>query len=212
MIHVTSMLLSLATWATDAFAGGSITGQVTLGGKPVGPTIVYIRHIDGVTPATDAESTLNQLDVQFKPGVLVVQAGSTVHFPNLDKVWHNVFSLSPGNTFDLGLYRGGTSQSIQLKNPGEVKVFCNIHPQMQATILVLQNPKFAEVRPDGTYVIENVPAGNYKLVAWERMHVALERDILVVDEKASKMDFTLTFNADSLNHLNKNNEMYGRYE
>src|SRR5262249_28135812 len=141
-----------------------------------------------------------------------VQMGSTVHFPNLDKVWHNVFSLSPGNSFDLGLYRGGTSQSIQLKTPGEVRVYCNIHPQMQATILVLQNKAFAEVRPDGTYVIEKRPPRNYQLVAWERTHTPLVRDILVVDGKASNMDFTLTYNPDSLNHLNKNNEMYGRYE
>jgi len=208
---MTPVMLALLLEAM-ALASGSIAGRVTLTGKPIGPVIVYVKQIEGAVPSTEAESTLSQVDVQFKPQVLVVQVGSTVHFPNLDKVWHNVFSLSPGNAFDLGLYRGGTSQSIQMKAPGEVRVYCNIHPQMQATILVLQNKAFAEVRPDGTYVIENVPAGNYQLVAWERTHAPITRDILVVDGKASNMDFTLTYNPDSLNHLNKNNEMYGRYE
>jgi plastocyanin len=206
-----SLLFSLLTEGL-AVAGGSVTGQVTLSAKPVGPVIVYIKHIDGVTPATDAESTLSQIDVQFKPGVLVVLAGATVHFPNLDKVWHNVFSLSPGNEFDLGLYRGGTSQSMQLKTPGEVRVYCNIHPQMEATILVLENKAFAEVKPDGSFVIENVPPGNYQLIAWERTHTPMVREILVVEAKATRMDYTLSFNPSSLNHLNKNNEMYGRYQ
>jgi plastocyanin len=193
-------------------AGGAVKGKVTLEGKPLGPTIVYIKELKGATPSTEAESTMNQLDVEFKPGVLVVQQGSTVHFPNLDKVWHNVFSLSPGNEFDLGLFRGGMSQSVQLKAPGEVQIFCNIHPQMHATILVLQNKLFAETKPDGTFTIENVPAGNYQLVAWEGTHVSVTRDILVVESQSATMDFSMKFNVDTLNHLNKNNEMYGRYE
>jgi plastocyanin len=196
-----------------ASASGSVTGKVTLqGGAPVGPVIVYIKHIEGAVPQTEAEGTLRQLDVAFKPGTLVVLAGTTVHFPNLDNVWHNVFSLSPGNEFDLGLYRGGTSQSIQMKSPGEVQVYCNIHPQMAATILVLQNKAFAEAKPDGSFTLEGVPPGTYQLVAWERTHTALTRDILVVDGKATRMDFTLSFNPNALHHLNKNNEMYGRYQ
>lgn len=196
----------------SAFAGGSISGKVTLGGSAVGPTIVYVKQIDGSVPNTQAEATMSQIEIAFKPGTLVALMGTTVHFPNLDSVWHNVFSLSPGNEFDLGLYRGGTSQSIQLKNPGEVKVFCNIHPQMAATILVLQNKAFAEVRADGTFTIEGVPPGTHQVVAWERTHTPLTRDILVVDGQAATMDFTLAFDPNALNHLNKNNEMYGRYQ
>lgn len=194
------------------FASGSIQGKVILEAKAVGPIIVYVQEVAGATPSTESESTMNQIDVAFKPGVLVVPRGATVHFPNLDNVWHNVFSLSTGNEFDLGLFRGGTSQSIQLKTPGEVQVYCNIHPQMSATILVVQNQLFVEVKPDGSYVLENVPPGTYQVVAWERTHSSLKRDILVVEGQAATMDFTLKSNPNALNHLNKNNEMYGRYE
>jgi plastocyanin len=193
-------------------ASGSVKGKVVLEGKPVGPTIVYVEEVAGATPSTESQSTMNQIEVAFKPGVLVVPVGATVHFPNLDKVWHNVFSLSPGNEFDLGLFRGGTSQSIQMKKPGEVQVYCNIHPQMSATILVVQNQLFVEVKPDGTFTLDNVPPGTYQIVAWERTHKSLERTVLVVDGQAAVMDFTLQSNPDALNHLNKNNEIYGRYE
>jgi plastocyanin len=193
-------------------ASGSIKGKVALEGKAIGPVIVYVKSVPGATPSTESESTMKQIDVAFKPGVLVVPQGATVHFPNLDKVWHNVFSLSTGNEFDLGLFRGGTSQSVQLKTPGVVQVFCNIHPQMAATILVTQNQLFTEVKPDGSYVLESVPPGTYELVAWEGTHASITREILVVEEQAATMDFSLKFNPDALNHLNKNNEIYGRYE
>lgn len=202
----------IAALFATAMAAGTIEGSVTLGGKSIGPTIVYVRQLDTATPATSAESTVNQKDVEFKPGTLVVLAGTTVHFPNLDKVWHNVFSLSTGNEFDLGLYRGGTSQSVQLISPGSVEIYCNIHPDMAAHVLVLQNPLFDEVNSDGSFKIENVPPGEYEVVAWERTHTPIVRRMLVADTKASKMNYALVYDEESMNHLNKHNEIYGRYK
>jgi plastocyanin len=195
-----------------ALAGGAVTGNVTLALQPVGPVIVYVKQLDGVAPQPGVESSMKQVDVQFRPSVLVAQVGSTVHFPNMDKVWHSVHSPSHGNAFDLGLYRSGRNQSVQLKSPGEVQLSCHIHPQMSATILVLQNPLFAEVRPDGSFTLPDVPAGSYQLVAWERAHSPITRDILVVDGQATKVDYTLSYNPSALDHLHKSNDMYGRYQ
>jgi hypothetical protein len=96
----------------------------------------------------------------------VVPVGGTVEFPNQDSIFHNVFSLSGENRFDLDLYKRPKSGSWTFRHPGLVRVYCNIHPQMSAVVLVRDNPYYTLAAQDGAFVIEDVPAGQYTLRAW----------------------------------------------
>jgi len=106
-----------------------------------------------------------QQNKTFVPFILPVQTGTTVDFPNLDPLYHNVFSYSRARRFDLGRYDEGKSKSVTFDEPGVVDVFCEIHDNMHAYILVLDSPWFARVAADGSYSLE-VPAGSYKVFAW----------------------------------------------
>ena len=128
--------------------------------------VVYLKDvaIRGPLPATHAE--LRQEHETFLPHVLAITRGSTVDFPNDDPIFHNVFSLSSAATFDLRRYPRGQSRSQTFPKAGIVKVYCNIHSHMSATIVVRDNPYFAIPDLDGNYELANVPAGQYTLVGW----------------------------------------------
>lgn len=109
---------------------------------------------------------LRQRDERFSPHVLPILAGTTVQFPNDDDVFHNVFSLSSARTFDLGRYARGSSRSVNFPTAGVVQVFCHIHADMSAIVLVLDNSFYVVPDADGRFVLDGVPPGAYQLVAW----------------------------------------------
>jgi hypothetical protein len=117
-------------------------------------------------------------DKAYAPHVVVVPAGSTVRFPNHDPFNHNVFSVSEPNSFDLGLYGRGETKSYTFEHPGLVRVYCNVHPRMVAYVQVMANPHYAQPGTDGAFVIENVPAGRYRLHVWhERIPTEVVKDV-----------------------------------
>lgn len=103
---------------------------------------------------------------EFSPRVLVVPVGSRVQFPNQDSILHNVFSVSPGNAFDLGIYRTGPPKEKRFETPGLVRVYCNVHQQMVAYILVLDTMHFTSPGADGTFKLAGLPKGAGKLTVW----------------------------------------------
>jgi plastocyanin len=145
---------------------GSVTGTVKVSGGEGGPVYVYVRNVSGA-PAKGHTLEIKQEGKQFIPGHAVVQTGTTITVPNLDGIFHNVFSNSSGNAFDLGTYRSGdTPRTVTMTRPGVVDVQCNIHEQMRARVLVVPSGHFTRVRPDGSFRLDGVPAGRRKLVAW----------------------------------------------
>ena len=106
-----------------------------------------------------------QQDKTFFPHVLVVQTGTTVAFPNIDPLYHNVFSYSRTKRFDLGRYQKGKAKQVTFDKPGLVEVFCEIHEDMHSYILVLDTPYFARTDKDGQYSLQ-APVGPYRLLAW----------------------------------------------
>ena len=104
---------------------------------------------------------------RFEPRVTAVPVGGTVDFPNLDRIHHNVFSLSERARFDLGLYKNGASQPWTFTKPGLVRVYCNIHPKMAAYVMVVDGRTFAVTGADGLAVLTGVPAGRVPLKAWD---------------------------------------------
>ena len=128
--------------------------------------VVYLKDpgFKGALPASRVE--LHQENETFVPHVLAITKGSTVDFPNDDPFFHNVFSLSSAATFNLGRYPRGKSKPQTFNKAGLVKVFCDIHSHMSASILVLDHPFFAIPGTDGNYEIRNVPAGQYTIIGW----------------------------------------------
>ena len=110
-----------------------------------------------------AHARMVQKDKMFTPHVLAVAAGTTVEFPNFDPIFHNAFSNYDGQIFDIGLYPPGSTRSVRFSRSGIVRVFCNIHSEMSAIILVLETPWFATTAADGGFEITGVPAGEYTL-------------------------------------------------
>jgi len=124
-------------------------------------------------------AVLDQKDETFVPHVIAVTVGSTVDFPNSDRVYHNVFSLSKARRFDLGRYPRGASRSVRFDEPGVVRVFCEIHSHMSAFILVFAHRYFATTDSEGRYRIEGVPPGRYTLVVWNEGEVRQRRSVVV---------------------------------
>ena len=108
-------------------------------------------------------ASLDQKDEAFVPYVLPVAVGTIVDFPNRDRTYHNVFSLSRVKSFDLGRYARGQSKAVRFDRPGVVRVFCDIHSHMSAYVLVFAHRFFAATDPDGRYRIEGIPPGSYDL-------------------------------------------------
>lgn len=134
---------------------------------------------------------MNQINEQFVPRVLAITTGTVVDFPNSDRIYHNVFSLSKPRTFDLGRYAVGTSRAVRFDRPGIVRVFCDIHSHMSAWILVFNHPFFAVTDEDGRYAIPNVPAGTYSLAVWHETLPRETRRVVVPDGGVLDIDFSI---------------------
>lgn len=136
-------------------------------------------------------AVMDQRNETFVPHVLAVTTGTVVDFPNSDRTYHNVFSLSKASKFDLGRYAVGRSKSVRFDRPGIVRVFCDIHSHMNAFILVFSHPYFAITDADGRYRITAVPPGTYQVVAWNEGVASDPRSVTVADTGAAELDFTL---------------------
>lgn len=153
--------------------------------------VLYVQD----APATDADpaarASMTQDDERFVPHVLPIVRGTTVDFPNADDVFHNVFSLSSARTFDLGRYPKGGAKSVTFEQSGIVQVFCHIHSDMSAVVLVLDNPFFAQPALTGRYTIENVPPGEYTVVGWHERIKPVRRTVKVVAGETARLDFDI---------------------
>jgi plastocyanin len=136
-------------------------------------------------------AVLDQRDERFVPHVLAITTGTSVDFPNSDRIYHNVFSLSKAARFDLGRYAVGHSKSVRFDQAGIVRVFCDIHSHMNAFILVFSHPFFSVTDEEGRHRIENVPPGTYSVVAWNEGISSESRPVTVSDGGAAELDFTL---------------------
>jgi plastocyanin len=146
----------------------------------------------------------------FEPHVQAVPLHGTVSFPNLDGIMHNVFSLSKGNRFDLGLYKDGAKKDYTFANPGLVRIYCNIHPQMSAFVQVMESPFFAWAKTDGSFRLDGVPPGKYSLKAWHE-EGETSQAVVVTESGASGLVLSIDVSGYSKRpHLNKFGKPYKR--
>jgi len=199
--------------ASASVRAATIQGRVTVlekrgkTGDP-GNAVVYLDGIAG-SPGSARPFDVETRDKTFSPAVLAVPVGATVRFPNRDDLRHNAFSVSRGNAFDLGLYGKGEGKDVTFQEPGIVRVYCNVHPQMAMVVVVCPTAHFAKVKRDGTFEIPNAPAGKYKVKVWDARGGEAEEEVTVEAQDVTAVSFTLDASKFKvLPHTNKEGKPY----
>ena len=159
-------LVALLAAASLGPASTDLAGDARRGGKPVADAVVWLDAPEAPPSATQAAVVLDQKNMTFSPRVLVVRRGTDVTFPNDDRVFHDVFSDHEGKKFSLGLYPVGTVRHIVFDQVGLSRIFCHIHPQMAAYVMVVDSPYFAVTDSAGRFTLPAVPLGDYRYHAW----------------------------------------------
>ncbi len=210
------LLASCLSWAQPATVSGKVSIQQN--GKLVrsaAGAVVWLTPTKGEAPRP-AEKTfrLVQKNKHFSPHLLVVPIGSAVLFPNQDPFFHNVFSVYEGTRFDLGLYESGSSKEVHFNRPGPSYIFCNIHPEMSAVIMVMATPYYATTDAAGEYSMPGVPPGEYEFSVWyesaqpEQLKQLQHR--VTVSATSAQLDAVTVLAAPSVavNHKNKYGQDY----
>jgi len=221
LVHAASLLVATyavagAQPATPAKAAatvatGTITGKVKAAkGGTTANSVVYLTG-KGLPLTPLKEKAIRQKGKQFSPPVMVVTGGTAVDFPNDDRVMHNVFSLSSGNAFDLGHYKKGDSRQATFSKAGVVDIYCNIHPNMVATVLVVDNDFFVAPAADGSFSLPNVPIGTYEINVWTPNTKPVTQQIKVTAGKQKgSVDLQLPAQTERLgDHTDKQGKPYG---
>jgi plastocyanin len=152
--------------------------------------VVYVRN----APAQDVSrmrAVIRQHEETFMPRVVAVTVGSEVEFPNDDPIYHNVFSLSRAKNFNLGRYPRGESRRVRFDKPGVVKVFCEIHSHMSATVMVFNHPWFAVPDEAGRFELPAVPPGDQQITAWHERLGDTTVNVRLQPGRAFETEFTL---------------------
>lgn len=176
-------------------AGARVSGRLAIlekDNKPttdLGDAVVYLEGPRSPARPTAIEIAIN--DKTFVPRVLVVPLGSTVRFTNHDPFNHNVFSASDPNTFDLGLYGRGEARSWTFTAPGLVRVYCNIHPRMVAFVQVIATRHFRQPSADGSFALENVPTGQYRIHVWHERSPEVVKEVTVAAAGVTGLELQL---------------------
>jgi plastocyanin len=192
-IITAAVLMVSLVWILQAAEAGEIKGRIKIKGSVnSSDVLVYIEGVDGVNGDAGKNLVVHQRDLTYYPRVSAVLAGSTVAFPNDDEVRHNVYSPSKGNSFNLGTYHSGQSKEVTFKNPGLVKVLCNVHDDMEAYIQVFSKAVWDVTDRRGRFSIKNVPAGDYEVKIWHPDHGAAVAKVEVpADGKVATLNMTL---------------------
>src|SRR5437867_3043816 len=165
------LLLLLLVLAAAPLAAATVSGKVILlkKGTPLpdaSNAVVWIEGVRGGGGPAASRGQMRSDQKKFAPRVVALRVNGTVDFPNADAIYHNVFSVSGGNRFDLGLYRSGASKDKKFEAPGLVRVYCNIHPQMVGFVMVVDSDFAAVTGPDGAFRFDEVPAGSHTVRVW----------------------------------------------
>src|ERR1700689_675298 len=192
---------------------------VKLGADAEQDPIAYERsrvvvYLEGAGPATSdatapAETTeqVEQLDRRFVPDLVVVPVGSSVSFPNMDPIFHNIYSLSKPKSFDLGSYDKGETRKVTFPKPGIVDIYCPLHPNMEAVVVITPNRWYARPDRNGEYKIPDVPPGQYTLVAWHKAAGFFRKTVTIENGRDATADFLIPLEIDSKSDAVKNHDV-----
>ena len=209
------LLASLPTWGAGATVSGTIVVSKKASRKTLAPVPYDLRGIAvsdrplGSEAASQFEkvavwlepavpipvapltATMQQRNRRFEPGLLMVPVGSTIEFPNWDPIFHNVFSLSRSQPFDLGYYSDGKSKSVICTRAGIVPVYCHVHPSMYGVVVVTTTPWATKPSAAGAYSWTDVPGGHYDLMVWQRVAGLIRKKVAVPEKGIVHVDFQI---------------------
>lgn len=183
---------------------GTVVGKV----EGAGDAIVYV---DSIVAPVKGSASMKQEGKQFVPQTLVVTKGTYVDFPNRDAIFHNVFSATPDNAFDLGSYRQGETKGVLMSKPGVVTVYCNMHSQMVGHILVVPNANYVRAGKDGFFRLNNVPVGTHRIAAWAPNAKPAVTTANVTANEVVSVELAVT-RGKTLPHQKKDGMPYGSYQ
>jgi plastocyanin len=213
-VVVSLLAFSLAASLAAPLAAGTLRGRVEMlekkgkKAKDLSEVVVWVEGPKVAPPP--ARATINMRKKRFEPPLVVVPVGGEVAFPNMDPILHNAFSVTRGNSFDLDLYKKPNSRSHVFRTPGIVRVYCNIHPQMSAFVVVRDNPFWAQASSDGRFTIADVPAGRWVVKAWHARSGEISQDVQVTE--AGVVDLALTLDASRYKRARHRNKYGKRYK
>lgn len=194
LIVAAMAVLLVAVAPTPAVAGGKGTVEGNVSAKPKKykkNVVVYLENAKTKASGRDKSVTMDQRGMVFIPHVMPVVKGTTVKFLNSDKVRHNVFSPDH-EKYNLGTWPKGESRAYKFKKTGVYAQLCNIHPEMEAYVVVLDTPYSTVSGKDGSFTIKNVPAGKYTLKVWSQKRKAESISVTVTDGKTVAVEIELT--------------------
>jgi plastocyanin len=210
---VWAIVVSFGLGSASPCAAGTVRGRVEMlekKGRKARDLSEVVVWVEGpqVTPEPK-RATIRMTKKRFEPHLVVVPVGGSVAFPNMDPILHNAFSVSGKNRFDLQLYRKPQSRAKTFEHPGIVRVYCNIHPQMSAFVVVRDNPFWAQASRDGRFSITDVPPGDWVVKAWHPRAREISQKARVTEEGV--LDVALTLDASRFRrvpHKNKHGKKY----
>jgi len=203
-----------ATWVQASEVRGEITLAKEMVRKALPPAVYDLRGIavhekpspavspgrfgrvavwleGGLSAPAAGLATMQQRGRRFEPDLLIISPGSKVNFPNLDPIFHNIFSLSRTQAFDLGYYAEGKSHEALFSRQGIVQVYCHVHPEMYGVIVVTSSRWTAKPAADGTFSWSDVPPGKYRVMVWQRSAGLIHKTISVPETGSVQVNFNL---------------------
>lgn len=221
IVSVLGLLFVFASVSDGSPDSGHITGDVTVFQKKLfgklkkkedmSGVLVYITGFKSEVPGEIPD--LVQKNMNFYPEILPIVVGQKVRFPNQDDIYHNVFSISHVKAFDLGQYkRTEPPKTVIFEKPGLVSVFCNIHPQMIAYVVVLENKAYAMTDKDGTFQVPDVPPGAYTINAWLPNAERATKQVLVEPGQRSVINLAISETIKMTPHKRKDGSKYPEVE
>jgi plastocyanin len=160
-----------------------------LGADPINEfdRMVVMLDAQGLVPSEPETVVMEQRNGRFDPDLVVIPVGSKVEFPNADPIFHNVFSLSGTQPFDLGFYPKGQSRTVKFNRGGIVQVYCHIHANMYAAIVVTSSPWHGKPSPDGCFSWTNIPAGRYRVIAWHKVAGLHQTEVTIPEQGTAEV-------------------------
>jgi len=211
LLAAAGLCLLAAGDVSAAVVSGKVAFVTKRGQNPVmNETLVWLDPVGARVPKQPAAAaTVTTRSKAFLPHVVAVPAGSTVSFPNEDPIAHNLFSLTPGNTFDLGLYRRGAGKPHKFETAGVVNIYCNVHPNMSAVVHVMSTPYYAFTDAAGNYSFD-VPPGKYRVTAWNEQggSVTADLDVAAAGTRSAPLLTIDSRNFRQAQHKNKHGQTY----